>query len=171
MGIAFRVIPSLYKEGRENRGAPSRLVMKHALGKARGARIPDRTHYVLAADTVVYCRGLILGKPRTKAEAVAMLSKLSGRVHYVYTGVALGHPLSGKYCVDYVKTQVRFRKLSRDEILSYLKRIHPFDKAGSYAIQEGADMVESVKGSYTNVLGLPEEWLMKKIRNFPEFIK
>ena len=108
----------------------------------------------LAADTVVEVDGRILGKPSGFEEAFGMLKGLSGRWHRVYTGVVVerdGRRISGVEC-----TKVKFASLSDDEIGWYLETYRPFDKAGAYGIQDGAEIfVEKIVGSYSNVVGLP----------------
>jgi septum formation protein len=109
---------------------------------------------VLAADTIVVVDGAILGKPRDEEEARRMLSTLSGRAHEVVTGVALLD--EGRCRKIAVTTEVFFRKLDLPMIEWYLSTKEPFDKAGGYGIQGFAScFVESIKGSFTNVVGLP----------------
>ena len=127
----------------------------NALGKAEdvlkqtGNGIP-----VLGADTVVTLDGKILGKPEDEEAAWKMLHFLSGKTHQVKTGVAL---LKGRRkLLQVVTTIVTFRKLSDDEIGKYIATGEPMDKAGSYGIQgKGTLLVESITGSYDNVVGLP----------------
>ena len=109
---------------------------------------------VIAADTVVVCDGKILGKPHDEAEAEAMLSMLSGRTHQVMTGMTV---LRGDRAESRTEiTHVTFRKLSRQEILSYIRTGEPMDKAGAYGIQGGAAVfAEALQGDYFNVVGLP----------------
>ncbi len=170
MGIAFKLVPSRYIEAPKRGLSASKLVLKHAIGKVRLAVIPTRKGIVLGADTVICCSNRILGKPQTMREAIRMLTLLSGRAHIVYTGVALFNLETGKLLAGFSKTKVYFNKLTRDAILNYLKKIHPFDKAGSYAIQQGNKIVRKVEGSYSNVLGLPKELISIFLReiNKPE---
>ena len=167
MGIAFRVIPSRYREPASVKDSPSRLVVRYATRKARQAVIPRKKAWVLGADTIVYCRQRVLGKPRTRQEAFAALKFLSGRTHWVYTGVALYSPTDGRIHSGYAKTRVDFRRLSGRDIANYLKRINPFDKVGSYAIQVGQKIVREIEGSYTNVMGLPCELVSSMLRQIP----
>ena len=109
---------------------------------------------VLSADTVVALDGAILGKPRDRAEAEAMLTALSGRTHQVYTGVTLLQ--DGRRLTEHEVTAVTFRPLSPGEIAAYVSTGEPMDKAGAYAIQGlGALLVERLEGDYFNVMGLP----------------
>ncbi len=108
---------------------------------------------ILAADTAVIIDDWIMGKPKTQVEGVAMLSKLSGRTHHVYSAISL----RGKQHWQTVSTtEVTFRELLEDEIQAYWCSGEPVDKAGAYAIQGlGGLFVESIKGSYSGVMGLP----------------
>ena len=115
----------------------------------------DLTAVVIGADTVVSLDGGCLGKPRDTEDAAAMLERLSGRRHEVFTGIALKGP-GDREVRDWIRTEVRMRTLSKKEIESYVASGEPMDKAGSYAIQgKGARFVESISGCYYNVVGLP----------------
>ena len=109
---------------------------------------------VIAADTIVVCEGRVLGKPGTEAEAVEMLSLLSGRDHQVMTGCTV---LRGDRAETFTEvTDLHFRPLSRKEIENYVASGEPMDKAGSYGIQGGAALFcERMVGDYYNVMGLP----------------
>ena len=109
---------------------------------------------VIGADTLVYVEGEILGKPRDREDAARMLRLLSGRMHQVYTGVAL---LCGQQRkVFFEKTDVYFTSISEEELQSYLNQAHYLDKAGAYAIQsEAAKFISRIDGCYYNVMGLP----------------
>ena len=109
---------------------------------------------VIAADTIVVCDGVVLGKPRSKEEAINMLSMLSGRTHEVMTGLTV---LGDSICKCGTEvTEVVFRELTPREIFQYVESGEPMDKAGAYGIQGGAALfVEAVMGDYYNVVGLP----------------
>jgi len=154
-GIAFRVVVPDVEESRgaAPRGRYADLVRRTALAKASAVAGREQG-LVLAADTIVVCEGEILGKPADEGEARRMLRKLSGRRHRVYTGVALVK--GARQAVDYERTEVVFRELSKKQIDWYVSTGEPMDKAGSYAIQgTGAALVRAVRGCYTNVIGLP----------------
>ena len=113
---------------------------------------------MLAADTIVVIDNEILGKPADEADARAMLARLAGRDHEVYTGVALadGAERELRLASRVEHTQVRIRPMSSAEISAYVASGEPMDKAGAYAIQGwGAIYVEAITGNYTNVVGLP----------------
>lgn len=122
---------------------------------AAGQRLAAPLAPVLAADTTVVCESQILGKPADRAEGLAMLSRLAGRWHEVFTGVVVASPAGGLHAAT-VCTRVRFRSLSAAEIEAYWASGEPADKAGGYGIQGlGGALVERIEGSYSNVVGLP----------------
>jgi septum formation protein len=108
------------------------------------------------ADTIVVHKGRVLGKPKSEEEAMEMLTTLQGKWHKVLTGYCILN-MSKQACYqDVVETKVFIKDLTRDEIKRYIKTSEPFDKAGSYAIQgRSGYMVKEIKGSYSNVVGLP----------------
>ncbi|MEM9399728.1 MAG: Maf family protein [Verrucomicrobiota bacterium] len=113
---------------------------------------------VLAADTIVYCEGQILGKPVDLVEARTMLSLLSGKTHEVITAVCWLDTRKKTLKEHVARTWVTFRQLSSQAIDAYLEKVHVLDKAGSYAAQErGEEIIERMEGSRTNVIGLPME--------------
>ena len=113
---------------------------------------------VLSADTIVYDEeaDTVLGKPKNREDAFAMLSSLSGKKHRVITGVCITDRTTGTRDAFAVSTDVYFRSLTDEEILHYIDTARPYDKAGAYGIQEGACIfVEKIHGDYNNVVGLP----------------
>ena len=121
---------------------------------------------VLCADTVVIIDGVILGKPKDKDEAIHMLEQLSGRDHIVITGVVIA---SNEKKIQFQSTTiVSFLPLSNDEIQGYIDNYKPFDKAGSYGIQEwiGAAAIQRIEGSYNNVVGLPTHEVYQALKKF-----
>jgi len=117
-------------------------------------RYPDA--WVLGADTIVLINGEVLGKPRTKDEARAMLRKLSGRTHRVLSGFTILRKSAGTVFTDVVESRVIFKTLSAEEIEWYAETDEPYDKAGGYAAQGmGVSLIREIRGSYTNVVGLP----------------
>ncbi len=109
---------------------------------------------VIAADTVVYADGSILGKPSSPEDAARMLQLLSGRSHQVYTGITVGR--NGRFVSEHEVSCVFFRELTREDILGYIATGEPMDKAGAYGAQGiGALLVERIEGDFFNVMGLP----------------
>ena len=133
---------------------PRLLVRRLAAAKAAHVAGPDEHEVILAADTVVVREERILGKPRDRAEAAAMLRALSGASHEVVTGVAVRRGPRARERT--VVTSVTFRELTEAEIAWYLATGEPDDKAGAYGLQgAGAVLVSRIEGSDTNVIGLP----------------
>jgi len=156
VGLDFEVIPSKVMEDIVQKESPKEHVIRLAEAKARDivSEYPDR--WVIAADTIVYINGSILGKPKRKEEAMEMLHCLSGQEHWVLTGFSVCHLGKGKSDKEAVQTAVKMKTLSPAEMEWYVQTGEPFDKAGGYAIQGiGSFMIESIRGSYTNVVGLP----------------
>ncbi len=138
---------------------PNILVRELAMRKAEAVKIANSGDLVIAADTIVYHRGRILGKPKNEDDALVMLRLLSGDVHTVYTGYAVRSMY--KTVCDFCATDVYFRNLDDDEIMKYIKTGEPMDKAGAYGIQGiGALLVDRIDGDYLNVVGLPASSLM-----------
>ncbi|MBI3314028.1 MAG: septum formation protein Maf [Candidatus Omnitrophica bacterium] len=166
--IPFALISSSYQEKHEPGGRPSQLVMSHALGKARKASVPKIKNkekaWILGADTLVYFKGRLLGKPSSLSEARRMLGRMSGHIHWVYTGIALRNAKSGEEKVSFTKTKVKFKNWNEKQIEKYLQRVNPLDKAGAYAIQTRPSIVANYEGSLSNVIGLPLELLRKMLR-------
>lgn len=136
---------------------PEEVVKTLATQKARNvAAKADKEAIVIAADTVVFIDGKILGKPSNEVEAAEMLHNLSGREHHVCTGIAVIDNKLGKEVCDFERTTVSFKPLTDGEIERYIKTGEPMDKAGAYGIQGiGALFVQGIKGDYFNVVGLP----------------
>ena len=143
--------------------APADAVRTLALRKTLAVAKQNPNALVVGADTVVALEGRIFGKPENPAQAADFLRQLSGRVHQVYTGVALKAP--GKTALFVSKTDVHFFTLTEQEIAAYLATGEPFDKAGGYGIQgRGGLLVRSIRGDYYNVVGLPVGKLQKYIK-------
>ena len=142
-----------------------RVAEQTAIRKAEAYHEPLNTHEVLiTADTVVVHRGQVLGKPHDRNEAIAMLQSLSADIHQVYTGVCLRTPtrsISFTECTD-----VHFRPLTQEEIAHYVDTYRPYDKAGSYGIQEWIGMIgiSRIEGCYYNVMGLPVARLYEELK-------
>lgn len=123
---------------------------------------------VLTSDTVVISDNQILGKPKSREEALKMLTLLSGKAHEVVTGV---HLLTLEKSISFSDTtKVFFKKMDAEEIVYYVDKYKPFDKAGSYGIQEwiGYALIEKIEGSYFNVMGLPVARLYDELKKLTE---
>lgn len=158
LGVAFQIVAAEVTEHEESSTDPRIMVTHNAALKADwvSARHPDAL--VLGADTTVFLDGHALNKPRDLEEARAMLRRLSGRTHTVFTGLAVRRQSDGTKVDETVATDVTFKVLDASAIDAYVSRVHVLDKAGAYAIQEHGDMiVAGYVGSWTNIVGLPLE--------------
>ena len=155
-GLSFEVIPSQFDESTIDRASPEEYVRILAESKAMEVSDSHPEAWVIGADTLVSIDERLLGKPSSDDEARAMLRQLSNRTHQVYTGYCIRCAARKRQHSETVKTDVRFKRLSDDEIEWYIHTREPFDKAGAYAIQGlGTFLVKRINGSYTNVVGLP----------------
>ena len=158
LGIPFDVVVATVTEHEDPSTDPRVMVAHNAALKADwvAARHPDAL--VLGADTTVFIDGQALNKPRDLTEARAMLQRLSGRTHTVFTGLAVRRLSTGLKIDEGVATAVTFKPIGASEIETYLSRVHTLDKAGGYGIQEPGDLiVAGYEGSFTNIVGLPME--------------
>ncbi len=161
MGLRFEVLPADIDESATRAARPSELVKKLSKVKACAADACDGV--VIGADTVVVMGGKVYGKPHTEENALEMLKKLCGRWHTVYTGVTVRRGGESKSFT--VRSRVKLKNLSEEEIRSYIADTNPLDKAGAYGIQDGR-VVEKYRGSYTNIVGLPKEKLASVLAGF-----
>jgi septum formation protein len=157
IGVEYETRPVQVDESRQPRESPRDYVTRLARAKAETAWTlfgPDTSRSVLAADTAVALADWILGKPRDRSEALAMLGRLSGRTHEVFTAVALRTARGLESRVS--ASRVKLREVKPEEIEKYWDTGEPCDKAGAYAIQgRAAVFIESLEGSYSGVMGLP----------------
>jgi len=163
MDIEFRIVLKDVDESYPDTLKPEEVAVYIAEKKAKAFDETVTDEVVLTADTIVCIDNLILGKPENAEHAIEMLQLLSGRMHRVITGVCLLH--KHQYRSFYDVSEVYFSELTDDEINSYVNKYKPFDKAGSYGIQEriGLIGIERINGSYTNVVGLPTEKLYREL--------
>lgn len=156
LGLPFTVEVSDEPEEVEAGLPPDKLVLALAERKARAVAGRCRAGLVIGGDTVVALGGEILGKPADDAEAAAMLGRLSGRPHEVWTGLAVVEAASGRVERRAVPSTLVVRTLTAAEIAAYAATGEGRDKAGAYAIQgAGGDLVEALFGCWANVVGLP----------------
>jgi septum formation protein len=169
--LPFEIIVSDAKED-----YPSNLSMEEVpvfIAKNKAAAVKEKINQdkgeihntcIIAADTVVVLDETIIGKPIDKAEAMASLQKLSGRVHQVITGVVVLY--NEKEIAFSELTQVEFHPLTKEQIEFYVDKYKPYDKAGAYAIQEwiGVVGIKNIQGDFYNVMGLPVSKLLQKIK-------
>src|SRR4051812_34951813 len=163
IGIPHEVRPANIDETMRPREVPRRHAERLAREKATVIATRDPDLITIGADTVVVINRQVLGKPRNEAEAVHMLSQLSGREHTVITAVAVARGKKLRSAIEEVR--VKFRRLREDEIAAYVATGEPMDKAGAYGIQGyGATIVERIDGDYFAVMGLPLQLLVRVLR-------
>ena len=165
-GLKFIVEISEAKEEFENYKKIEDAAKSMALLKAKSFKNLKNNDVLICADTLVSINQKILGKPKTRTEAKKMLKILSGKKHKVTTGVVIKSIKKQK--IFYDSTIVVFKELSEQDIEYYINEFKPYDKAGSYAIQEwiGIIGIKWIKGSYFNVMGLPTEKLYSELIKF-----
>jgi len=164
----FRVIRSTYRETIRRGESPSANVIRNAVGKARRASLPrDARGIVIGADTVVYFHRRVIGKPTTLGEARRLLRVLQGTHHWVYTGLCLMDARTKRYRAMHERSRVTFRRLADEALERLLARMSPLDKAGGYAAQrDGGALIARIRGSRSNVIGLPLERLRRELAAF-----
>ena len=165
IGLEFDVIPSHVPEVHQAGEAPEEYVARLARDKAHALAQQYPSAWVIAADTTVFLGDQLLEKPTDAADAARMLGAIAGKTHMVYTGVTLEN-LEREYRDTRVaESEVRMLPLSPGEIEWYVATGEPLDKAGAYAAQGvGALFIDSIHGSYTNVVGLPLATLFQMMR-------
>jgi len=167
IGVNFEVFPSGVDENITIKN-PIEYVKELSCMKALWVAERVSKGIILAADTTVFHKGNILGKPSGQKNARGMLETLSGDTHEVITGITLlDKDEPEKIVIDHCITKVHFKKLTKEIIDNYVATDEPMDKAGSYAIQGyGAVLVEKIQGDYSNVVGLPISKLLEHLLAF-----
>lgn len=163
MNLDFKVVLKDVDERYPDHLLPADIAVYIAEKKAKAFDEDSKGSIIITADTIVAYQNEIMGKPENAAHAIEMLTKLSGTNHQVYTGVSLTYNGEMRSFCDL--TEVFFSKLTAEQINYYVTNYPPLDKAGAYGIQDWIGMiaVESITGSYTNVMGLPTEKLYKAL--------
>jgi len=168
IGLDFKIIPSNVDEDLSIKLKPEEFVKYYAKRKARAVSIKNSSSLVIGADTIVSIKNRILGKPSNEKESFEMLKSLSGKTHTVFTGVSIQKKDEKIDLTFFDSTNVTFKNLLDEEIGYYIKKYKPFDKAGSYGIQDWFSVcIKKIEGCYFNVVGLP---LNKFYENFTKCI-
>ncbi len=155
-GLKFKTIPACVDETSLEGETPRAHVRRLARDKALAVAERYPRAWVLGADTIVVIDSLILGKPKNKRQAENMLQRLSGREHLVFTGFTLARTTDRVSFNRVIRSAVRFKNIPPEEMAWYVDCNEPYDKAGGYAIQgRGASFIQAIRGSFTNVMGLP----------------
>jgi len=158
LGVPFEIVVADVTEHEDALTDPRVMVAHNAALKAEWVSARHPNALVLGADTTVFIEGVALNKPGDGAEARAMLRRLSGRTHTVFTGLALRRASDGLRIDEGVASDVTFKAFDETVIEDYLARVHTLDKAGGYAIQEHSELLGAeYRGSLTNIIGLPVE--------------
>jgi septum formation protein len=156
VGLKFKIIPADVDETYFQGESPRAHVRRLSRDKAGAIAHQYPKALVLGADTIVVIDGQILGKPKNKKQAREMLQQLSNRRHAVLTGFTIACVRAGTSRTKVVQSTVQFKKISPEETAWYVNGDEPYDKAGGYAAQgKGASFIQAIRGSYTNVIGLP----------------
>jgi septum formation protein len=168
-GYNFRVVPADVNEIAPAHLSPGEITLFNARAKSCAIARAQPRSLVLGVDTVVAFEGEVLGKPADMDAAFAMVKRLNGRTHDVYSGVWLRHAAANRERGFIDVTRVHFRRLTDAQLRTYLVRIGPLDKAGAYAAQDDrGELIDSIEGSFSNVIGLPMEALAGALREFAE---
>ena len=163
-GVLFDVVPADIEEVTDPGLSPADNVTALAAAKARRVAEDRPGRFVLGADTIVVLDNEILGKPRDREDARAMLSRLAGNTHHVITGFAIVTP-EGRVLTEAVTSSVTMKPVTAATIETYLDTGEPMDKAGAYAIQgQGNALIAGYEGSYHNIVGLPVEEVLTQLR-------
>ncbi|PJZ27142.1 septum formation inhibitor Maf [Leptospira hartskeerlii] len=152
LGLQFQVLPLPTDESSLHEETPVRYLERVTLAKL-GPEPKGSEEVIIASDTIVVFQNKILQKPADESEAFSMISELSGKTHHVYSG--LGIRTKDEKIFDYDISEVDFNAWGKSEILEYIKICKPYDKAGSYGIQDPNSPVKNFRGSYSNILGFP----------------
>ncbi|MBI2613340.1 MAG: septum formation inhibitor Maf [Candidatus Levybacteria bacterium] len=164
-GLKFKIVKSNFEEYVNSDLKPANLVKKLSLEKATAVYENHEDSIIIAADTVVVCRGKILGKPKNNQDAKDMLEFLSNKSHLIITGFAIISSDLKKPITKSEQTKVYMRKITKKEIESYVKTGEPKDKAGAYAIQGIAKkFIKIVEGDFSNAVGLPIQSVLKELK-------
>src|SRR3989344_6149526 len=165
LGLKFKVAESGYREHHHKHLSPKTLVKFLALGKARKAALKYSNAIIIAADTLVEFRGMVLGKPKNRKDAKRTLLMLSGKTNYVLTSMAVIDASRNKIFSVVGKTKIVFKKLSKKIIDDYIKTGEPMDRAGAYALDaSGIKFAQKVIGDMDSAIGLPVRDLRKILR-------
>ncbi len=165
IGLEFEIMDNEVVEEAEENLSPQDLVMELSKKKAEAALFKRPNDTIIAADTVVFFEGDLLGKPENEEEAFSMLKKLSGNAHKVYTGVTIINKEKAK--TFYEVATVYMKNYNDIQIYEYIKTKEPLDKAGGYAIQgQGGALVEKHTGDFFTIVGLPIKKLQSELVDF-----
>ncbi len=166
-GFVFVIRQPVGHESDSEALSMAELTTLNARRKAREIAVQEPESVVLAADTLVSLQGSVIGKPCDFADAIRIIHRLRGRTHQVCTGVSLCAGRTARTHSFCVVSHVTFHELDDRAVVAYLEKIYPLDKAGAYAAQgEGTEIIASIRGSFSNVVGLPMVETIAALRAF-----
>ena len=167
IGINFETISPDYDENIIGLKFSYEAIESIALNKGKSIlEKTDPSALIISADTVVVMEEEVLGKPKNKDDALRMLKMLNDKTHFVVTSIALIDKESNKQILESTTSHVTFNNLPDKEINDYIENYKPYDKAGSYGIQElPSFFVKNIKGEFDNIMGLPTKTLIKMMKN------
>jgi septum formation protein len=167
IGLDFIVDVSEIDEDKFKNLAPQSLVKKLSRVKAEKVAKRHKNAIIIAADTLVVLGKELIGKPKDEKDAVRILKKLSGKTHTVITGFTILDSKTKRQITEIVKSKLKFKELSNQEIKDYVTTKEPMDKAGGYGIQGKASVfIERINGDFSNIVGLPIFSLCKALKKF-----
>jgi nucleoside triphosphate pyrophosphatase len=170
LGLQLKIVSTDIPEVPKPNESPLSFSRRMAFGKTERVSALNFQHWVLGADTVVVLERTLFGKPKSSREAKKFLQTLNGKTHRVITSFCLKNRALKKTITRSVSTRVTFKTLSPQEIDWYIRTKEPIDKAGAYAIQgKGAFCVQKIRGSYTNVVGLPMTEVLEALEKYAGF--
>ena len=165
-GINFEIIKPEYNEKTQESEFSYQLI--ESIAQKKGTSVlykADKDAIIISADTVVVSNNRILGKPGGYDNAKEMLTELSGKAHQVVTSVCIIDTKSGEQIIKSETSEVTFNNLKEEEIEQYIKEKEPYDKAGSYGIQEVPEgFIKEIKGDYENIVGLPSKLVTEMLK-------
>jgi len=166
-GLKFSVVPSDYEEDMTLALPPKKLAEVLSMGKAAAVAKKYRNAIVIGADTFIFFKGAVLGKPHTPKKAKAMLKQLSGKMNSAITGFSIIDTKTGKRVSRAIECKVYLRKITDREIDAYVKTGEPLGRAGAYAVQErGSVFVRKTEGDFFTIMGLPVYELVQELKKF-----
>lgn len=165
IGINFETVSPDFEENIEGLKFSYEVIETIALSKGKSVKNSvNFSALIISADTVVVFGDEILGKPKNEQDALNMLNKLNNTIHEVVTSLAIIDTETNSEFIESTTSKVTFNNLSQEEITNYIKDFKPFDKAGSYGIQElPENFIKKIEGEFDNIIGLPTKTLIKMI--------
>lgn len=166
-GLIFEIVPSNYQEDMTLEMHPKELAMFLSRGKGEDVASNVKDAIIISADTFIYHKGKLIGKPHTQEKAFITLRTLSGETHTVLTGFTIIDTRENKKISKVVETKVSFKELSDEMINNYIKEGNPLNYAGSYTLRDIFDtFIEKIEGDHNNILGLPVDDVLATLQEF-----